>query len=220
MITGTAFSTCHLRRSLVCATGSSQTFVYFHTTQGYCCGITHKKFRIWNTSRDLVIQVTALSPSNNLHWFQSNQITPMGDLVSSLAWDDSYHLWHHCFGHLSRNVLCQAASNVSGMPTVIVPPSLAPCKGCALGKIHDCPYAPSDKWATRPLALVHTDMIGPMLVKPCSQSCYILTFIDNFSGYALVAFICTKDTVQQHFCSMVSWAEIFTGHLLTSVGSD
>ena len=69
----------------------------------------------------------------------------MGGIISSLAWDDSYHLWHHHFGHLSRNVLHQAASKVSGMPAIVVPPSLAPCKGYALGKMHDHPYAPSDK---------------------------------------------------------------------------
>ena len=106
------------------------------------------------------------------------------------------------------------------MPTVIVPPSLAPCKGYALEKMHDHPYALLDKWATRPLALVHTDVVGSMPVEPCLWSQYILTFIDNFSDYALVAFICTKDAVPQHFCSMVFWAETFTDHLLTSVRSD
>ena len=167
-----------------------------------------------------MIQVTALSSSNNLHWFQSNQITLMGSIISSLAWDDSYHLWHHCFGYLSRNALCQATSKISGIPTIVVPPSLAPCKGCALGKMHDHPYAPLDKWTTRPLALIHTDVVGPMPAKPHSWSHYILTFIDNFSGYALVAFIHTKNAVLQHFCSMVSWAETFTGHSLASVYSD
>ena len=153
------------------------------TTQDYCCGITHKESRIWNASRELVILMIALSPSNNLCWFQSNQITPMGSIISSLAQDDFYHLWHHHFGHLSRDVLHQAASRVSGMPTIVVPPSLAPCKGCALEKMHDCPYASLDKQATRPLALVHTDVVGPMPVKPCLWYHYILTFIDDFSGY-------------------------------------
>ena len=75
--------------------------------------------------------MTALSLSNNRHWFQSNQSTPMDGIISSFAQDDFYHLWHHCFGHLSRNALHQATSKVSGMPTIVVPPSLAPCKGCA-----------------------------------------------------------------------------------------
>ena len=144
----------------------------------------------------------------------------MGGIISSLVQDDSYHLWHYHFGYLSRNVLCQATFKVSGMSTVVVPPSLASCKGCALEKMHDCPYVPLDKWATRPYTLVHTNVVGPMPVEPHSWSHYILTFIDDFSGYALVAFICTKDAVSQHFCSMVSWAETFTGHLLPSVHSD
>ena len=37
------------------------------STQDYCCGITHKELRIWNASRDLVIQATALSSNNNPH---------------------------------------------------------------------------------------------------------------------------------------------------------
>ena len=106
------------------------------------------------------------------------------------------------------------------MPAIVIPSSLAPSKGCALGKMHDHPYTPSDKWSTRPLALVHTDVVGPMPVEPRSQSCYILIFVDDFSGYALVAFIHTKDAVSQYFRSMVSWAETFTGHTLTSVRSD
>ena len=56
------------------------------------------------------------------------------------------------------------------MPTIIVPPSLAPYKGCALGKMHDRPYAPSDKQATRLLVLVNTDVVEPVPVKPHLRS--------------------------------------------------
>ena len=64
------------------------------------------------------------------------------------------------------------------------------------------------------------DLIGPMLVEPCSHATYVLTFIDDHSGYALVVFIRSKDATAQHFQSMAHWAEIFTGQLLTSVRSD
>ena len=53
-----------------------------------------------------------------------------------------------------------------------------------------------------------------------SRVCYVLTFIDDYLGYVLVAFICNKDTTSQHFQAMASWAETFTGHLLTSVRSN
>ena len=89
MITGIVFSTCHLKRRQAAYRLLSVPTL---TTQGYHCGITHKESRIWNASEDLMIQVTALSSSNNLHWFQSNQITPMSGIISSLAQNDSYHL--------------------------------------------------------------------------------------------------------------------------------
>ena len=53
----------------------------------------------------MVIQATALSPANNLHWFQLEMITPMIGIVASLVDDCSYHIWHQHFGHTSQNAL-------------------------------------------------------------------------------------------------------------------
>ena len=39
----------------------------------------------------MVIQATALSPANNLHWFQSETIIPMTGIVASLV-DDCFYL--------------------------------------------------------------------------------------------------------------------------------
>ena len=190
------------------------------TKQGYRCEITHNASRIWNTKGQLVIQVSALSPINNLHWFQSIMITPMNDVLSSLARQDSCDLWYTCFGHLSKNTLQQAPLHVTGLSTISIPASLPSCKGYAMGKMADQPFLSSDKRATRPLALIHMDLIGPMPVEPCSHAKYVFTFIDDHSGYALVAFICNKDTTAQHFQSMAHWAETFASQSLTSVRSD
>ena len=89
-----------------------------------------------------------------------------------------------------------------------------------MGKMADRPFPSYDKRAARPLALVHMDLIGPMPVESRSRAKYVLTFIDDHSSYALVAFICSKDTTAQHFQSMAHWAKTFTGQSLTSVRSD
>ena len=68
-----------------------------------------------------------------------------------------------------------------------------------MGKMADRPFMSSDKRATQPLALVHMDLVGPMPVEPCSRAKYVLTFIDDHSSYALVAFIHNKDATAQHF---------------------
>ena len=167
-----------------------------------------------------MIQASALSPTNNLHWFQSLMITPMNGVLSSLAGQDSYDLWHTRFGHLLKNALQQAPLHVTGLPIISVPVSSPSCKGCAMGKMADRPFLSSDKRAARPLALVHTDLIGPMPVEPRSHAKYGPTFIDDHSGYALVAFIRNKDATVQHFQSMACWAETFTSQSLTSVRSD
>ena len=57
-------------------------------------------------------------------------------------------------------------------------------------------------------------------MESCSRAHYVLTFIDNYLGYALVAFIRNKDATSQHFQAIISWAETFTGHSSTSVHSD
>ena len=147
------------------------------TGQGYRCVINDQESRIWNASGTLVIRAAASSPRNNLHcqWFQSQSITPERVVVTiglydhisySLVKEDSYKLWHQQFVHPSRNALCQAPSSVTGLPSIILPDSIPPCKGCALRKMHDRSYPPSGKQASCPLALVHTDLIRPMPVEP------------------------------------------------------
>ena len=116
--------------------------------------------------------------------------------------------------------VCQASFKVTGLPTVIAPIDTFPCKGCALEKMHDCSYSTSGKCATCSLGLVHMDLVGPMPMESHSRTRYVLTFIDDYLGYALVAFIHNKDATSQHFQAMVSWAETFTSHSLTSVCSD
>jgi hypothetical protein len=86
--------------------------------------------------------------------------------------------------------------------------------------MHDHSYPPSGKRATHPLGLVHTDLIGPMPTESQSLAHYVLTFINDYSGYSLVAFLRSKDATSQHFKAMVTWAETFTGYSLTSVCSD
>ena len=147
-------------------------------------------------------------------------MTPIRGLVNSLVKEDSYELWHQHFEHISKNVLCQAPFKVTGLPIVIAPMDTSPCKGCALGKMHDRSYPASRKQATCPLGLVHTDLIGHMPMESRSRACYVLTFIDDYLGYALVTFIRNKDATSQHFQAMVFWAETFTGHSLISVRLD
>ena len=190
------------------------------TTHGYCCEITKSGSKIWDKRGREVIRATTLSPAKNLHWFQSETITPMLGLFASLADNRSYQVWHQRFGHTSRNALCHASTHLSSVPSLSLPKDLPPCKGCQIGKMPDHAFPASEKWALRPLALVHADLMGPMPTEPRSHAQYILTFIDDHTGYALLSFLWAKSDCIANFRNMVSWAKTFTGHTLASVRSD
>ena len=82
-----------------------------------------------------MIQAYALSLMNNLHWFQSIMITPMNGVLSSLARQDSYNLWHTCFGHVLKNALQQAPLHIIGLFTISVLVSMSSYKECAMKKM-------------------------------------------------------------------------------------
>jgi len=136
--------------------------------------------------------------------------------VYSLATENLSQLWHLCLGHPSQNALCQLTKPVKGIPSFNVSSDNSPCKGYAMGKMAEKSYPDSSKQATCSLALVHMDLVGPFLVESQVHSRYILTLID-FSGYAVVAFLCNKDNAAVHFLDMVKWCETFTSSTLTSV---
>ena len=183
------------------------------------CTIDKTTSRIWNNKGQLVIWASALSPSNNLHWFQTFQITPVIGHYS-LAMDDQSYLWHLWLGHPSQNALHQLTKSVKGIPPFDVSSDISSCKGCAMGKMIEKSYPDSSKRATCPLALVHTDLVGPFPVESQVHSCYILTLVDDFSGYAIVAFLRNKDNAAVCFLNMVKWCETFSGSTLISVRSD
>ena len=123
-----------------------------------------------------MIRATALSPANNLHWFQSETITPVSRIIASLADDCSYHVWHQCFSHISRNALHHVSIHLSGVPTLALPKDLPSCKSCQIGKMPDHAFPASEKWASCPLALVHMELVSPMPTEPHSQGQYMYSY--------------------------------------------
>ena len=162
------------------------------TYYGYHYEITNSGSWIWDKRGHMVIQANALSPANNLHWFQLEMIIPMTGIVASLVDDHSYYIWHQCFGHTSWNALHHVSTHLSGVASLNLPADLAPCKGYQIRKMPDCTFPAFDKWVSCPLTLVQIDLIGPMPTKPCSCARYILTFIDDCTEYALLSFLQAK----------------------------
>ncbi|MCO5603804.1 hypothetical protein L7F22_057956 [Adiantum nelumboides] len=99
--------------------------------------------------------------------------------------------------------LQQAArdSLVEGLPTVRSPTGV--CEPCQLGKQHRVAFPKqASTRASAPLALVHTDLCGPMSTSSLSGLCYMLVLVDDFSRYTWVSFLKLKS---EAFGSIRDW---------------
>lgn len=101
-------------------------------------------------------------------------------------------LWHERFGHLGYDNLARLPSMVSGIHISADEFKAAAtdedvvCEPCALGKQHRSPFKPSSSKATRPLALVHTDVCGPLPVLSHGGNNYFVTILDDYSKLSAV----------------------------------
>ena len=187
------------------------------TSQGFSCKITDKT-KIWDKQGKLVIQASALLSSTLLHWFRSKLIIPEG-AVYSLQESNSYHLWHLRLGHTSKNALCHAHKHLKGIPTLQEPASDGPCKGCQLGKAHERAFPASLKHSDRVLGLIHIDLCE-FLIQSHSHAKWMITFIDDASGFAALHFLQSKAEAVTALQDLVSWAEAQTGYHLRSIHLD
>jgi histone deacetylase 1/2 len=66
------------------------------------------------------------------------------------------------------------------------------CEGCVLGNIIKSPFLRT-KRASQPLALIRSDICGPMTTHFLKEAKYFLTFIDDFSCFLWIYTIQSKD---------------------------
>ena len=96
---------------------------------------------------------------------------------------DAY-LWHCTLGHINKNRINRFAQeeilnkdNYESLPT---------CEFCLLEKMTKSPFTEKDERASDVLALIHTDVCGPMSICARGGYSYFITFIDDLSRYGYV----------------------------------
>ena len=95
------------------------------------------------------------------------------------------------------------------------------CEACILGKMQKGSVPKqSEKRATEPLEIVHSDVCGPMQDKSKGGSRYMLTFIDDQSRYANVYSIHSKSEVLLKFEENVSYVKKQFGLKVKTLRSD
>lgn len=120
--------------------------------------------------------------------------------------------WHLRLGHLNSRYLnkMQSQKLILGLPALQA--TIPLCVACTFGKQHKQPYpTKSHTRATQVLALVHTDLCGPMQTPSISKALYFLIFLDNFSRYTHIYFLQKKSDTLLYFKQYKNFVENETG---------
>ena len=122
------------------------------------------------------------------------------DIVCNSIRLPNENLWHQKMGHASYRHLSIVSKHklVSGIPKLsrISNVLYGPCQ---LGKQTKAKNPGTQTSTTsRPLELLHLDLIGPTRTKSLSGKRYILVVVDNFTRYTWVIFLRSKSNAPEH----------------------
>lgn len=172
-----------------------------------------------NSKNNLVIKIRK---DGNLFSLGEGMVNPVPSYVATTSSKlDLSTKWHNRLGHLNIRSLATMQSHnlVIGLPQLQW--KLPLCTGCVYGKHHRFPY-PTDfaTRATEVLALVHTDLCGPMKTPSLGGATYFLIFIDDYSRYTYVYFLKKKSGVFHQFTQYKALVENHTDKKILILRSD
>jgi len=120
--------------------------------------------------------------------FDIDQKRPNSDLsapTTNMCSNDNTSLWHRRLGHLSDNYMKKLSKIVDGL-NIGKDCSTSGCSVCTQGKQSANTFNGTRTRAKRPLQLVHTDVCGPITPTSWSGERYYVSFIDDFTHFAIV----------------------------------
>ena len=94
------------------------------------------------------------------------------------------YLWHCRMGHINQKRIQKLQKD--GILTSFDYESFDVCESCLLGKMTKSPFTGKGERANDLLALIHTDVCGPMSSKARGGFSYFITFTDDLSRYGYI----------------------------------
>lgn len=107
--------------------------------------------------------------------------------------------WHMRLGHLRYESVRRLPSLVEGMNINSDPSSSQVCKVCVEGKQTKLPHNQPRSRATRPLELVHSDLMGPISPLSYDGCKYVITFLDDFTHFTAAYLMKSKAEAFHYF---------------------
>ena len=134
----------------------------------------------------------------------------------------SANTWHRRFGHVGHGAMQQTlrARAVRGMEDVKLVAARQPCSVCDRAKLTRAVFARSSSRASYPTELVHSDTMGPMPIRGLDEELYVVTVLDDYSGYAETTLVRAKaDAASALVDVLVRWQRR-TGQKMKTLRTD
>lgn len=129
-------------------------------------------------------------------------------------------LWHRRLGHMNPQTMLKMSKhfdlNLNSNDVEII----KFCTICAKGKQTRLPFHSSETKTTEVLALIHSDVNGPMRTASLGVSKYIVIFIDDYSRKNFVYPMAKKDEVFEKFKIFKAFVETQTSKRIRVLRSD
>ncbi len=143
------------------------------------------------------------------------------EMTANLIKDDfDVNLWHKRYGHLNKPYLEKLKNEnlVEGMDN---PKNFEDCcEACLKGKGCRLPFSSSRPKAKELLERVHSDVCGPLTPVSNLGNRYFITFIDDFSHFAVVYPMKNKSEAFAKFREFVAGAESKIGKKVREIRCD
>ena len=114
--------------------------------------------------------------------------------------DDS-NLWHRRLGHINMHLIERMYNKnlVDGLPKLKFDKDQL-CDACMKGKqVKKTFKHQKEIFTSRPLQLLHMDLVGPTRTRSLGGSYYAYVVVDDYSRFTWVMFLTTKDEAFAYF---------------------
>jgi transposase InsO family protein len=138
---------------------------------------------------------TAARTSSNIY-----VLSEIGNEKCCLGKEYESWLWHRRMGHMHFDNLVKVSKReaVREMPQIMKPTNTL-CKHCQQGKQTKTRFKSKEYSTTKPLEIVHTDLVGPTTTKGLKGERYFMLLVDDYTRMTTVCFLKNKSEAFENF---------------------
>ena len=117
-------------------------------------------------------------------------------------------------GHPSKNVLKHVEGNTNGFTNKLkIPSTSSICSGCAQGKMHNKTFPMSEKRASKPLELIHADLVE-LPIRSYHKYKYACMILEDYSSFASCTLLQSKS---ETLTAVKNFIELMENQLETKI---